>query len=76
MPLVSGTKVTALTDRSATPRVGTVVRLLGRQQIAGINEGVIDVLEKYLVRWPVPDGKFVEAEAPGSTLVVVGEDGS
>jgi hypothetical protein len=77
MPLAPETKVRALNDRSATPRVGTVIRLLRQQPIAGVNEGVLDVLATYLVRWPMPDGTFVDAEAPGASLVVVDDgDGS
>jgi hypothetical protein len=74
MSLAPGTKVTALNDRSAAPRVGTVVRLLRQQPIAGVNEGLLDVLETYIVRWPMPDGTFVDVEAPGASLIEV--DGS
>lgn len=76
MLLTSGTKVTALNDHTATPCVGTVVRLLRRRPITDVNEGVLDVLETYIVRWPMPDGKFVDAEAQGATLVAVDGGGS
>ena len=63
-----GMKVVAANDHGPNPRVGEVVRLLRREEIAGLNEGVFDVIEVYLVRWPTSDGQFVEAEAPGVNL--------
>jgi hypothetical protein len=47
---------------------------LRQQPIAGVNEGLLDVLETYIVRWPMPDGTFVDVEAPGASLIEV--DGS
>jgi hypothetical protein len=54
--------------RHENSRFGEIVRLLRREPIGGINEGIIERMEVYLVRWPLPNGATVEGEAPAVNL--------
>lgn len=61
-------QVVAANDQGPSPKIGTIVRLLRREPIETVNEGVVEEHEIYLVRWPLDDGGEAEAEAPGVNL--------
>jgi hypothetical protein len=68
---VPGQEVVGANDLSRPQKVGTIVRLVRRDQITGVNEGLIEEKEIYLVRWMVPSAEgeqAVEIEHPAEAL--------
>jgi hypothetical protein len=71
MPFLPGMKVVAANDYQQPPRVGEVVRLLRRDPVETVNQGTVEEIEIYLIRWPLDDGRTEQTEVPGVSLRAV-----
>lgn len=49
-------------------RVGTVVRVAREQRIETLNQGLVEMIRTYMVRWPMPNGAYVTSEAAEAYL--------